>query len=161
MGLFGATNQIVEIKLYYKDIVTSGGINKIIVLSDKEGKIQFQQQEDFIKQKQEKQEEIKETDRPIKVLTTMWKVLSWGDQNNLSKMCERYTPDGLQGIDYFKFRDLRMKSCIKSWDIKDIKGTPVPVTSEIIDTLPPDIVFALIDRYDTTTEGSQDEQEKN
>ena len=161
MSLFGSTSQVVEIKLYYKNIVTSSGMNKIAILSDKEGKIQFQQQEEFVKKKQSKQEEIKTTDRPIEILTTMWKVLSWGDQNKITKRCERYTPEGLQDIDYFKFRDLRIKSCLKGWDLKDAKGVAVPVTPETIDTLPSDIVFALVSRYDTVTEGSQDEQEKN
>ena len=160
-SLFGSTSQTVEIKLYYKNIVTSSGVSKISILSDKEGKIQFQQQEDFIKKKQEKQEEIKATDRPIEVLTTMWKVLSWGDQNKITKRCERYTPEGLQDIDYFKFRDLRIKSCLTGWDIKDAKGSAVPVTPETIDMLPSDVVFSLVSRYDTVTEGSQDEQEKN
>jgi len=160
MGLFGATSQLVEIKLYYKNVVNSG-INTIVILSDKEGKIQLQQQEDFIKQKQEKQEEIKETDRPIEVLITMWKILSWGEQNKIIKSCERYTPEGIQDIDVYKFRDLRIKTCLTSWDIKDAKGSIVPVTAETIDTLPSDVIFSLVNRYDTVTEGSQDEQEKN
>jgi hypothetical protein len=161
MSLFGATSQLVEVKIYYKNIEISGGSSKIVVLSDKEGNIQLQQQEEFIKKKQEKQEEIKAGDRSIEVLTTMWKILSWGDQNKITKRCERYTPEGLQSIDYYKFRDLRIKSCLQSWDAKDAKGTVVPVTTETIDMLPSDVVFALVNRYDTVTEGSQDEQEKN
>ena len=161
MSILSTVSQLVEIKLYYKNVKTSGGIDRIIVLSDKEGKIQFQNQEEIIKQKQTKQEEITEDDRKIEVLTTQWKVLSWGEQNKITKNSERYTPEGIQDIDYYKFRDLRIKACLHSWDIKDAKGSVVPVSSEMIDMLPSTVVFALVGRYDTVTEGSQDEQEKN
>jgi len=161
MSIFGVVNQLVEIKLYYKNVKTSYGIDRFIILDNKDGEIEFKKQEDLIKKKQEKQEEIKREDRKIEVLTTQWKILSWGEQNQITKRSERYTPDGTQDVDWFKFRDLRIKSCLQSWDIKDSKGSNVPVTSETIDTLPSDIVYALVRRYDTVTEGSQDEQEKN
>jgi len=161
MSILGATTQLVEVKLYYKNIKTKSGIDKLVVLDDKNGEIEFQKQEEFIKQKQSKQEEIKEEDRKIEVLITHWKVMSWGEQNKITRRCEKYTPEGMQDIDYYQFRDLRIKSCLHSWNIKDGKGINVPLTPETIDTLPSTIVFALLSRYDSLTEGSQDEQEKN
>ena len=161
MSVLGAVNQLVEVKLYYKNIRTNSGIDKLIILEDKDGEIEFQKQEEFVKQKQSKQEEIKAEDRKIEILTTQWKVLSWGEQNKITRRCEKYNPDGMQDIDYYQFRDLRIKACLQSWDIKDAKGTNVPVTPETIDMLPSTVVFALLSRYDSITEGSQDEQEKN
>jgi len=161
MSILGAATQLVEIKLYYKNIKTSYGIDRLIILNNKDGEIELNKQEDLIKKKQEKQEEIKAEDRKVEVLTTQWKVLSWGEQNQITKRSEKYTPEGVQDVDWFKFRDLRIKSCLQSWDIKDSKGTNVPVTPETIDMLPSDVVYALVRRYDTVTEGSQDEQEKN
>jgi len=161
MSILKAVSQLIEIKLYYKNIKTTVGVDRIVILKDKDGKIELQKQEEFIKKKQAKQEEIKEEDRKIEVLTTQWKVLSWGEQNQITKTCQRYTPEGLQEIDYYKFRDLRIKACLKTWDIKDAKGTSIPVAPETIDMLPSTVVFALVSRYDTATEGSQEEQEKN
>jgi len=161
MSLIEFANQQIEIKLYYKRVKTDSGQSQFVVLNDKDGEIEFNKQEEFIKQKQENKEEITAEDREIEVLTTQWKVLSWGEQNKITKRAEKYTPAGVKDIDYVEFRDLRIKTCLQGWDLKDAKGNLIPVTPETIDMIPPKIIFELIERYDVFTEGTEEGQEKN
>jgi len=161
MSILKSVNQLVTVKLYYKNIKTKSGVDKLVILGDVEGEEGLKEQEDLIKKKQEEGGNITEEDRKIEVLTTQWKPLNWGDQTKLMKQSERRTPSDEQSIDWLNFRDKRIKNCLVSWDIKDAKGNSVIVSEEIIDMLPSNVVAELFSKYIDLVEGTEGEQEKN
>jgi len=125
--------QLVKIRLHYKEIEKEG-YTKIIVLSD--DKVKEMLDDDEQKEK-------------IKVLETFWKVLSWQDQNNIGKNSVIQNEDGTYGdVDQFRYRDLRIKTCLKKWDMKDDDGKEIPCDSVHINMLPAHIVNELVTKYD-------------
>ena len=160
MSILGSSIQKVEVKLYYKEIVKNG-YQKIIIVQDEGVDELLKAQEEKIKEKKDDGEKITDEDKPIKVLSTYWKTLSWGEQNNITKQSEVQSPDGVQSVDYFRFRDLRIKKCLVDWDILDDKGNKVPVSSQAIDMLPSDVVMALLLKYDLIVGIDEQETEKN
>jgi hypothetical protein len=145
MSILNYKASLIEIKLYYKEI-QKDGFTGVVVLKDDIA-------ENLLKDEEKKKE--------VKVLNTKWKFLTWGDQNKITKQSERFTPDGIQDIDWFRYRDLRIKSCLQDWDVTDDKGNKIPVSSEIIDMLPPEIIVSLLDKYDNITRIDEIKESKN
>jgi len=149
-------NSTVDIPLYYQEKPTATGFTRIIVLEDEKGKSLLEKQEQDIKQGKKVEDDVS-----VHVLNTKWKTLSWKDQNEVTKKSMIYSQvEDRQDIDLFMFRDARLKTCLKSWDLKDEFNNVVPVSKEIIDELPADVVFALITKYDRITSLTP-EEEKN
>ena len=62
-------------------------------------------------------------------------------------------------FDWVKYRDLKLKKCLAGWDLKDDNNNLVPCQPNMIDLLPPQIVVALINKYDkATTKDDEDEK---
>ena len=160
MSLLDSQGQQIEIKLYYEEKITKLGYRKIVVIEDEKAEGIMEKEKAAMKEKQEKGESVLKTDKTIQCLTTKWKVMSWGDQNKITKSAEKYTPDGMQDIDMFKFRDLRIKQCLVDWDLTGNKGGKIPVSSQTIDMLPSDVVFALVSKYDRIVSIDEEEEEK-
>jgi len=126
-------DQLVKISLYYKE-TKKDGYTKVVTLSNK---------------KAEKMLEDEEQKEKVKIFNTFWKVLSWQDQNNIGKNSMIKDEDGTSGdIDQFRYRDLRIKTCLKEWDLKDDEDKDVPCDSAHINMLPAHIVSELINKYD-------------
>ena len=102
----------------------------------------------------------------IDKISTRWKMLSWAEQNSIYSKCmkEDIGPDGKTNprFDGISFRDLKLKTCLKSWDLKDETGRPIALTSVMIDNLDPDFAQELINTFEKVTEPeAEEDQEAN
>ena len=161
MSIVSALDQQIEIKLYYREKHSKYGFTKIVVLEDEEGERLLREQEDAIEKMQTEGQQVTVADRSVKVLVTKWKILNWGEQNDIARRSERQTPEGLPDMDNIRFRDLRIKKCLVDWDLSDDHGQPIPVSPQLIDQLPSDIIFALTLRYERAVYLDEEEAEKN
>lgn len=143
-----SVNNTVNVKLYYEIKEVSKDVRKVHIFDDEEAKKLLESS-------------VEEDKKRVEVLNTQWHSLSWGDSNMITKDCVYFDHNqGMQDIDYFKYRDLRIKKCLKSWDLKDDKGNPVPCVPEVIEKLPVEVVFALVNKYDEIVNLDNDEQGK-
>lgn len=99
--------------------------------------------------------------KKINKITTSWKRLSWGEQNSLisKSLKTSFDKDGKQvmEIDNLRFRDLKLKMCLKDWTIMDDQGVKMPVTEDNIDLLVPDVAHELVSLFENVTERGADE----
>jgi len=104
---------------------------------------------------QEEFEKYKE-DPNLKELNTSWKVLSWAEHNDIYSQCIQYKTSeegiSLQNLDFIKFRDMKLKMCLKNWDLKDDAGQSVTISSKVIDRLNPQVANELLNGFDRVTE---------
>lgn len=148
MSLLGASNTV-KIKLYYEEKTLPSGASKVHIFDE----------EDEAKKLLESENE--DDKKRVQILNTEWRSLTWKESNTITKDSMYFDPhQGMQDVDYFQYRDLRIKSCLKKWDLKDDNGKPVPCTPDVIDQLPAEVVFALVNRYDTAVNLDEDEKGK-
>lgn len=100
----------------------------------------------------------------ISVLKTWWSRMTWKEQNQIYSSCLHQVPTG-EGkarteLDMISYRDLKLKTCLKKWDLKDDNGQDMPITETIIDQLVPEVAQELLNSFELVTEAS-DEQLKN
>ncbi len=95
----------------------------------------------------------------IKVLNTGWKVITWSDHNNIYSQCLKYetSPEGVESsnLDFIKYRDMKLKACLKQWDYGDDDSGIIDTT--IINQLHPDVANELLNGFERVTESSDDE----
>ena len=140
----------VEVNLYYELKKTPEGFNKIKVYEKDEGKKKF-----------EEQKELEEDKKTVEVLKTKWKVLNWKEQNQVTSNSTYFNQmEGVQDIDFFKYRDQRIKACLVSWDLKDAAGKQVPVHPNMIDQLPAEVVYGLVSEYDRIVNLTEEDEGK-
>ncbi len=171
MSLMKAKDQLIHIPLYYMEKEIRG-YSKIIILEDDRAKTLLAEQAEAKKKKTKKEigntigntEEKEDSTKqevpttPVECLNTYWKLLSWKEQNQISKLSQiRNSAEVSVDIDYFRLRDLRIKMCLKKWDLKDDDGKEIPVKPEFVDSLPADIVYTLSSKYDALITLSEDE----
>lgn len=188
MSLISQNKASIEIKLYYKEIKLESGFTKIVVLEDDEGEELLNEQGKRDKKNQEikkkieaskknpakkigeestenkievKEDVLDEVNFRICLLTTQWKILSWKQQTDITRESAYFNrQEAFQDLDIWKFRDLRIKACMVSWDLKDDNNQPIPVKPDVIDQLPADVVLSLVSKYDTAV-SLNDEESKN
>lgn len=133
----------------------------------------------FIKSKEELEEwtikgyampqpEIQSKDKPDKMihkLSTKWKRLSWKEQNTIFSSCFKSRPsaDGKNTVtemDGIRYREMKLKTCLKDWDILDDAGQKIPVTEENIDNMIPEVANELLDSFEKLTEPTGDDLKK-
>lgn len=184
------SNKLIDIKVYYK-LIKKDGFEKVKVLEDKEAEEAIFENEKLkrefeAKQKDEETENNKEGEessaenqakskpkpknekfvldpnKQIHILNTKWKEITWKEQNDILAECRSMNQfTGLQDIDHLKFRDQRIKMCLKEWDLKDDAGNNVPCHPEIIEQLPFDVVFALVNKFDKLINLDEEEEKKS
>lgn len=97
----------------------------------------------------------------IEELRTTWRRLTWKDQNDISAKSLMHIPtqDNQTRIqwDGIKFRDMKLKVCLKGWDLTDENGNKVPITNEVIDNLVPEVANQLLNDFERVTEPSEDD----
>lgn len=136
--------QFVIIKLYYKAKTNKFGVIKHKMLEEEEAKSL-----------------ISSGDKDVDVLTTKWSVPSWKSNSNIVRSSTFYNPtEGLNKIDWSKYQENLIKSCLKEWDIVDENDVPVPVTSENIGSLPPLIVSAILDKFESSLSLEEEDKKK-
>ncbi|MFW6122367.1 MAG: hypothetical protein ACOC80_15910 [Petrotogales bacterium] len=163
MSLLNGDKNVVEIKLYYEEKKNEGGFGQIIVYEDDEGKKKYDQYEVTRRKQLENPEGTTKSpdENPIKILKTQWRLMTWGKQNDITSKCEKYSPNGVPDIDWIRYRDMRLKTSLVGWDLKDDEGRPVPCNSETINMVPPHVVIALLDKYDNIVNPTTEEESKN
>lgn len=125
---------------------------------------------DFIRSKEEMQDWQKKgyavgnLEKPIQRLVTTWKRLSWKEYNSVStrSMTEERGMDGQVKIrfDPVMFREVKFKTCLKSWDFKDETGQVVAINEKVIDMLDPTVAEELLNSFEKLTELSGEESKK-
>jgi len=92
----------------------------------------------------------------IRRIQTDWTPLNWREMNNIYSACMRQTTtvDGQVNIDLdvIRFRDQKLKSCLKGWNVKDDSNQDVPVTTQNIDILAPEVAQRLLEDFEKVTE---------
>ncbi|KKM73774.1 hypothetical protein LCGC14_1407050 [marine sediment metagenome] len=96
----------------------------------------------------------------IEKLITAWKRLTWKDYNSIVSQCLRFTgkdDDRKAEIDPVQFRDLKLKTCLRRWNVCDATGAQVEVNVANIDAIIPEIANELLYSFEKVTEpGEQD-----
>jgi len=102
-----------------------------------------------------------DTTRVIEAINTRWRRLTWGDQNSIYSKSIRsmQLSDGRakSEFDGILFRDSKLKTCLKQWDLKDDAGNPIECTPQNIDLLIPEVAMELIRQFETLTEPSEED----
>jgi hypothetical protein len=100
----------------------------------------------------------------ISEVNTKWTRLTWKEQNAIYSQCmkESIGTDGKlkYSFDNIKYRDLKLKKCLKEWDVKDDNGQYVPVDANVIDNLVPEVAQQLLDDFEKVTEPGADDLKK-
>ena len=135
MSILIDDQKFIWLKFHYLETIGNNGVTKFKFI---------QNVEDF---------ERYRFDPDFKELNTGWKVITWSEHNSI------YAESRIGGgeIDFMKFRDLKLKSCLKTWDLRGETGKKVPITSETIDHLHPDVANELLSGFEKVTEvGAED-----
>lgn len=96
----------------------------------------------------------------IKVLNTWWSRMTWREQNYIYSQCIRQISSeggARTELDMISYRDLKLKTCLKKWDLKDEKGNDIPLTEAIIDNLVPEVAMELLNNFELVTEASEED----
>ena len=97
----------------------------------------------------------------ILILRTWWSRMTWKEQNIIYARCLRQSTD-TEGktrtdLDMISYRDFKLKTCLKKWDLKDDKGNDILVSDQIIDNLYPEVAQELLNQFELITEATDDE----
>ncbi len=99
--------------------------------------------------------------KQIQNLTTYWRTIRWKDQNAIFSRSVRQLkkPDGTISaeVDPLQYRDLKLKTCLKKWSVRDENGNEIPVTEEAIDRLDPVVAHELLLAFEGVTEVSEED----
>jgi hypothetical protein len=108
--------------------------------------------------------EIRQTRDPkktIQKLVTHWSKPNWKDQNIIISRALKTTTtsDGktINELDGVKYRDLKLKMCLKKWSLVDEQGQAIEVTSDVIDMLDPVVAQELLTSFEKVTEPTADD----
>ena len=108
----------------------------------------------FIQTKEEF--EKNKEDPNLKELNTGWKVLTWADHNQIYNECLTYSTNEngitVTNLNFIKFRDMKLKLCLKTWDLVDESGRALPLTPKAIDSLYPEVANELLNGFEKVTE---------
>ena len=55
------------------------------------------------------------------------------------------------------YRDLKLKVCLKKWDLKDDNKQDIQVSESIIDQLVPEVAQELLNNFEEVTEASEEQ----
>lgn len=173
-----SSSKLIDIRLYYQ-LIKKDGHERIKVLKDDEAEKKIAKNEEDRKQFYSKIEEeiknnLKETNDDarnkkfilnpsdeVHILNTKWKEIAWKEQNQILAECRSVNQfSGLLEVDHLKFRDKKVKTCLKNWDLKDDMGNAIPCTPEIIDQLSFEVVFSLVNKFDSIINLDDEEEKK-
>ena len=96
-------------------------------------------------------------------LQTQWKRLTWKEHNHLYSSCliHQVAPNGsvVSKLDTLKYRQMKLETCLKKWDLKDEQGEIIPL-QESLSNLHPDVAKELLDLFEEVAEPSEKALEK-
>lgn len=88
------------------------------------------------------------------------KPLTWGLHNDLQEAAMVENESGDRYFNLKAYRESRIMSLLKKWDVKDSKGNIIPINKNYICQLAPSIPDAILRAYDERSFLNEDE-EKN
>lgn len=96
----------------------------------------------------------------ISVLKTWWSRMTWKEQNQIYASCLHQVPmsEGKTRteLDMISYRDMKLKTCLKKWDLKDETGQDMQITDTVIDQLVPEVAQELLNNFELVTEASEE-----
>jgi len=97
----------------------------------------------------------------ISVLRTWWSRMTWKEQNQIYSRCLKQVT-GAEGktrteLDMISYRDMKLKTCLKKWDLKDENKQDVPITELIVDQLVPEVAQELLNNFEMVTEAGEED----
>lgn len=99
--------------------------------------------------------------KAIKIIHTEWKKLSWKDQNFIFSRALKTSTDNAgkthTELDSILYRDLKLKSCLKKWNVRNENDEPITVSTETIDMLVPEVAQEMLNAFEKFTEPTGDE----
>ena len=161
--LLDPKNRFINIKIYYIEEVKNHG-NSVFTFIRNGDELDKWQQKGYVIYDKSVSNAVTtpSSDKVIHVLNTHWTKSTWKDQNYIiSRSLKNVTSsDGKTSseLDGIKYRDLKLKLCLKKWDyIDENSGEPVSITAEVIDALDPSIAVELISTFEKVTEPTDDD----
>lgn len=103
----------------------------------------------FILRTPEQEEKYKDRTKTIR---TQWKQPGWKESQDLirdSQVMDDMT--GNKEVDMRTYRNHVLHRMLKSWDVCDEAGKPIPLTAEVVDSLDPNIAMFFADAWLTRT----------
>ena len=92
----------------------------------------------------------------VKEIHTQWVQPDWTVSNDMIRAATRFDAEaGTRMIDWPLYRSLLLERCMKSWDVADEAGKPVPCIKERVGKLDPNIGAALVDDFLAKTTPSE------
>lgn len=159
MGILLEPNKrFVAIELYYVEEVKTHGNSVFSFIRTREELEDWKKKGYTVEgdQTQPQPDPAKKSPKLINKLVTHWTKPAWKEQNTLiSRSLRTTTSEGraINEIDGVKYRDLKLKLCLKKWSLLDeASGQPVPVTPEVIDMLDPSVAQELLSSFERVTE---------
>lgn len=155
MSLFvDNTHSLINLEIYYIETLRKHGHSVF----------QFIQSAEDFETWKNKGYSFESTDKKINKLVVTMKRLTWKEHNSVVSRSLQYNmgPDQklFTRMDPVLYRELKLKTALKKWDALDDKGNPIEPTSDIIDSLAPEVAQAILDAYEKVTEISETDSKK-
>ncbi len=166
--LLDPKKQYIQIELYYVEEVRKHGNSVFYFIKSQDELEDWQRKGCRLETEVEKPLEEPKPGMPVATpdpnktihkIETRWRRLRWKDHNAIFSRCMKNVPiaDGKTSVemDVISFRDMKLKTCLKWWSLKDDDGQEVPVSEENIDNLIPEVAHQLLDDFEKVTELSE------
>jgi len=161
--IMDAGKQLIAIDLYYIEKKKIHGNSVFHVIKSKD-EMDYWTDRDYVLENKVPKDENGPTvpeDKIINILQTHWKSLSWRDQNTVFTKSIRQIqrPDGSFSaeIDTITYRDQKLKTCLRKWDLTGPDGQNLEVTEGLIDNLNPVIAQELLSAFEKVTEPTEED----
>jgi len=168
--LLDPTKRFIAIELFYIEEVKKHGNSIFHFIRSKDdfdewkNKGYWPEGEDSPQAPPSNRPEIKQVRDPKKMiskLVTHWTKPNWKDQNTIISRSLKTTTTAngntMNELDGVKYRDLKLKMCLKKWSLVDEQGNAIEVTADIIDMLDPVVAQELLTNFEKVTEPTEDD----
>ena len=135
--LFVQTNDVVDVKIYYRM-----KNKKCQALTEEEFK-------DLDEKSQKEKDKIAFKKENFYELNLKMKQLTWGIYNELQEAATEAAEGGERLFNYRRYRENKFEKLLVSWDAKDANGNIAKVTPAMIRMLPPEIPDTALRGYDS------------
>lgn len=93
-------------------------------------------------------EEQAPTEGNIKEEKFFFRSPGWGDTKIMAKASSRLDESGRVFLDPYAFMDVRIKTLLCDWTLKDEKGNKLPIGASNVDSLHPSVLTYLSEKLD-------------
>ncbi len=84
----------------------------------------------------------------ISEMQTQWAMPNWKQSNDLLRKATVFDSNaGEKMLDWPTYRSLLVENFMRSWDVTDEKGNPIPCTPDNVAKLDPSIAAALVEGF--------------